>query len=183
MNKNKGLFLYDLLIKITLFILISNLGFLKWKDYQEKILIEQTKVNIYELFSTYGVKASNLNEKYFIKMDYLKKEIVILSLTRKKLETLYLPKNLRYTTIFNNLKQDIFEAEITTTGNITPSFSIYIFDSNNIARYRISLYSFDIIKYLKINIYKNLNDNKAIYNNISNFHKIWTTTSKGWKEE
>lgn len=183
MKKTDGYNLFNVLISLTIVLMLSGITFFYWRDYHENLELKRAKIEIYEFFSTYSTKAFTQNTGYHIKMDFLKREFEAYSENSTKLETLKLPKNLKYATVFENMKQDYFEASITQTGNITPSFSIYIFNYKDIAKYRVSFYGFGLIKYLKINIYKNLKDKNATYKNITDFHKNWNSLSPNWKEE
>ena len=73
--------------------------------------------------------------------------------------------------------------KITKDGNITPSFSIYIFGYDDIARYRISFYGFDMVKFMKINIYRNMKNKKVKYDNIVSYHEKFAYEEDEWKKE
>ena len=136
MKNRKGFCFINILLQISLILLLLSFGFIYFKKLIEREELIRAKTEIYEVFTTYGIKA-----------------------------------------------QEKFNAKITSHGNITPSFSIYIFDYNDIAQYRISFYGFDLIKYMQINVYRNINDTTPKYNTILNFHNKWTTTNPKWKEE
>lgn len=183
MTKNKGFYLINTLISISLILLLSTFGYVCFRNYIEMQEINRAKVEIYELFTTYSTKAFNDGKVLNVKLDYIKKEIVVYEYGVVPIDIVKLPKNLNYLTIFDRDVVQIFTGKITKNGNITPSFSIYIFDSKNIAQYRISLYGFEIIKYMKINIYRNKGDKKANYDNILRFHREWDTNNPKWEEE
>lgn len=183
MRKNKGFYLLNILISITLTLLFLTCGYICLRNYVEKQEIEKAKIEIYELFSTYTTKASNDKIELHVKLDYLKKEITVYKFMIIPIERRYLPKNLNYVTIFDSDVVDFFTGKITKNGNITPSFSIYIFDYDDIAQYRISFYGFEILKYMKINIYKNKGDKTPKYKDILKFHKNWTTHDEKWEEQ
>ena len=85
--------------------------------------------------------------------------------------------------VYNKENVEKFEVKITRDGNITPSFSIYIFGYDDIARYRISFYGFDMIKFMKINVYKNIKNKKAKYKDIVSYHEKFAYEEDGWKKE
>lgn len=183
MKNTKGFYLIEVLIVITLVLIIFSTGGIYLKKIKEKEELRKAKVILIETFTTYSTKALSLNKKYKLKFNYEKKEIEIKDKYFRLIERIYLPKTLKYITIFNKNTQLYFSAKLTNNGNITPSFTIYIFDYKDIARYRVSLYSFELIKHLQINIYKNVGDTDATYENILNFHKNWKKENINWKEE
>lgn len=183
MKKNRGFYLLNILISISIVFLIFTISYVCLRNYIERQEINRAKTEIYELFTTYATKTFHDRREKTIKLDYLKKEITVFEFNVVPIEKLLLPKRLNYVTIFDKDPVKIFTGKITKNGNITPSFSIYIFDYNNIAQYRISLYGFDIIKYMRINIYKNKRDKTPKYDNILKFHNSWTTDNPKWEEE
>lgn len=183
MYNKKAFCFIDILIQISLIFLLTSLGFICFRNYSEQQEVKRAKTEIYELFTTYATKAFNEKERFTLDFNYSTKEIVVSKTTVVKVEILKLPKNLKYITIFDKEKVEKFTANITINGNITPSFSIYIFGYDDVAKYRISLYGFDLIKYMQINIYKNLKDKTATYKNILSFHNNWTKRKIYWKEE
>lgn len=183
MKKTRGFYLIEVVLAISLVLLMINVGSTHFNNLQEEVELKKAKTQISEIFSTYASKAKNYKKKYKLEFDYLEKTICISNKASSTKKTFYLPENLSYLSIFEGNSQTNFLAFLTENGNITPSFSIYIFDSHNIARYRISLYGFDFIKYMKINVYKNLGDRNATYSEIQNYHKSWTTNNPSWEEE
>lgn len=183
MKKRRAFYFIEILIQISFVLLLLSLSFIYFKNLIEREELIKAKTEIYEVFTTYATKAFNSRTNYDVKLDYLKKEIIISEMSVIDREIIYLPKKLRYLTIFDKQIQTRFNAKITSNGNISPSFSIYIFDYNDIAKYRISFYGFDLIKYMQINIYKNIDDKTAKYSNILDFHNKWTTTNPKWTEE
>ena len=186
MKKTKGFYLINIIISLSLFLILLNIGGIYLKYQREKHELKEARIKICEIFTTYRTKALNLNKRYFLSFDYRRKIVTIFTKRDRIIKIIQLPTKLEYITIFDKEVQKIFFAEITPNGNITPSFSVYIFDYKNIARYRISLYGFELIKYFKINIYKNNEDNKVKYDNILKFHKKWAENIKNnekWEEE
>lgn len=166
MKNRKGFCFINILLQISLILLLLSFGFIYFKKLIEREELIRAKTEIYEVFTTYGIKAHNSRTNYEVKLDYLKKNITISQMSVIDKEIIHLPQNLKYITIFDKQTQEKFNAKITSHGNITPSFSIYIFDYNDIAQYRISFYGFDLIKYMQINVYRNINDTTPKYNTI-----------------
>lgn len=183
MKNKKGFCFVDIILQLGFIFLFISLGFICFKNYSEQQEVRKAKTEIYEFFTTYAIKAFNEKERFTIELDYVKKEITISVTAVVRVEILKLPKSLKYITIFDKDKKEKFTANVTVNGNITPSFSIYIFGYDDIAKYRISLYGFDLIKYMQINVYRNIDDKTATYNGILNFHNNWTKRKTHWKEE
>lgn len=183
MKNRRGFCFINILLQISLIFLLLSFGFIYFRKLIEREELMRAKTEIYEVFTTYAIKAFNSKTNFEIKLDYSKKKITVVEGSIRDKEIIYLPKTLRYITIFNNQIQEKFNPKITSNGNITPSFSIYIFGYDNIAKYRISFYGFDLIKYMQINVYKNINDTTPKYDTILFFHNNWTTTNPKWREE
>lgn len=183
MKNRRGFCFINILLQISLLFLLLSFGFVYFRKLIEREELIRAKTEIYEVFTTYATKAFNSKISFEVKLDYIKKNIIIAERSAIDKEIIHLPKKLKYITIFDNQTQEKFNAKITSNGNITPSFSIYIFGYDNIAKYRISFYGFDLIKYMQINVYKNINDTTPKYDSILIFHNKWTTRNSKWKEE
>lgn len=183
MSKNRGFYLLNILVGISLVLFSLTLGFVWLRNYVESQEIKRAKTEIYEVFATYSAEAFNSKKNLSIELNYLRKDIRIYENTMVILDKVYLPKKLNYITIYDKGPTQVFRGRITNNGNITPSFSIYIFDYSDIARYRISFYGFDIIKYMRINIYRNRKDKSARYDDILNYHNHWENVKSDWEVE
>ena len=175
MKNRKGFYLTNILFKISIVLLLINIGFAHINRQNEKREIKEAKLKIYNTVKTYANSARSKNEEYRFYLNYETKEIRI-KYYDSFIEKIQLPKNLYYATIFGDAisdysKQTKFDAKITRNGNITPSFSVYIFDYSKIARYRISFDGFQTIKFLEINIYRNHVDKDAKYEKILKYHR------------
>ena len=106
--------------------------------------------------------------------------------TNKITRVISLPKNLNY---FQTLSKSKLLLNITFTknGNISTSFSIYIFNLSDKARYKISVYGFDQNKFLKINNYRKLSNNEVYLSNINSYHELTNAERndfyKDWRKE
>lgn len=179
-DKRVGFSLIGVLVGITIILIVSNIGYIYFRNARERQEIKTAKVKICQTIQTYSSLAFKNQKEYYLIFDYNTKNIII-----KNRETnikINLPKRLEYVSIFDKKAISGRNAKITKNGNITPSFSIYIFGYDHIARYRISFFGFDIIKYMRINVYKNMGDKSATYQNISNFHKRWKYKKVKWRE-
>lgn len=182
MKKNKGFSYIEIIVTITLILGISYLSIFYYTKFQEKRDIQKAKTLILNVFSEYTVKAFDKEDDFQIKIEHFQKKIIVSDYWKEK-EQIFLPKKLRYSSVFNNEKVEKLEVRITEHGNITPSFSIYIFGYDDIVKYRISFYGFDKIRFMKINVYKNLSDRRWTYKNLMIYHKKFNPNSSKWRIE
>ncbi len=117
--------------------------------------------------------AANLSLKFqkveHIKLDFLNKKITVLDYLYRKKKSHSLPKNLIYFHTHSDY-DNLLNLKFTKNGNISKSFSVYIFDSKKNAHYKISFLGFDRSKFLKINAYRKLSNNKINLSNILEYH-------------
>ncbi|MGL4534439.1 MAG: hypothetical protein ACRCUA_05235 [Fusobacteriaceae bacterium] len=100
------------------------------------------------------------------------------------LETLKLPKNIRYKIPREDAKSELLSTNMNYTGNMSHAFSIYIFGKSDVAKYRITFYTFSQLKYLSINLYKNIDAKEADYKNIYDYNISNNAKNHlGWKKE
>lgn len=182
MKKNKGFSYIEIIVTITLILGISYLSIFYYIKLQEKRDIQKAKTLILNIFSEYTAKAFDKEDDFQIKIEHFQKKIIVSDYWKEK-EQILLPKKLRYSSVFNNEKVEKLEVRITEHGNITPSFSIYIFGYDDIVKYRISFYGFDKIRFMKINVYKNLSDRRWTYKNLMIYHKKFNPNSSKWRIE
>lgn len=183
MNKNRGYTYLNIVVSILVILSLMYVGIIYYRNLKEKIEVDEAKQKIVNIFTDYSAKAFDNEKAYNIKIDYILKKIIIYENILKEREKIKLPASLKYATVYNKENVEKFEVKITRDGNITPSFSIYIFGYDDIARYRISFYGFDMIKFMKINVYKNIKNKKAKYKNIVSYHEKFAYEEDGWRKE
>lgn len=150
-------------------------------NFRERLELEEAKIIIIGTMGKYRDMAYYTNKSYSFLIDTNGKYIEIWedkSHIEKK--RFYLPKNLRYQVPTTNMGSIV--TRITPNGNFADAFSLYIFGKNQKARYRLGFYSFLQLKYFKINLYRNVGAEGAVYGNIRNYHD--TTAAKnlvGWE--
>lgn len=183
-KKYRGFTLYETLLSTFILIIILNLSFIKYQNLKEKQSILEAKSIINEAFFYSSLNSLKAHKGFSLKIDFATKEIFILNENSKLVRHFQLPKNLTYRQTQKINNQLI---SFTKNGNISKSFSIYIFDRKNEARYRISLYGFDKSRFLKINNYKKIDKSSLKLNEISDYHKKVAedreTFNVGWKKE
>lgn len=182
MKKDRGFSYIEIIISVVLIFSISYLSAFYYEKLREKQDIQRAKTLILNLFSEYTSKAFDTENDFDIEIEHTQRRIKVLDMGRIKKEE-SLPENLKYSSVFNNEMVEKLDVKITKHGNITPSFSLYIFDYDDIVKYRISFYGFDKIKFLKINVYRNLSDKKWKYKNLMLYHKKFNPDSIHWRKE
>ena len=184
MDKRNGNISISIIMVVFLSSVILSISFVSIKRQNDTKNLNNSKILIYEIYKKYATLAFDQYKEYNIVFDYDLKEIEVLDSSKKTIEKVQLPSYVEYATVYGDNILRKIENKITVNGNITPMYSIYIFGRENIAKYRISLYGFDTLKYLRINIYKNISDKKATYGDIINFHKKFSAESnKLWEKE
>ena len=73
MKNRKGFCFINILLQISLILLLLSFGFIYFKKLIEREELIRAKTEIYEVFTTYGIKAHNSRTNYEVKLDYLKK--------------------------------------------------------------------------------------------------------------
>lgn len=182
-EKIRGIALYEMIISMLILLIFSYNIFISYSKFKENMQILEANIKLIKTFSKYRDLSYYGRESYKIDIELNKKEINFKQGTIV-LETLYLPQKLRYKIARDDIKSDLISTNMNYNGNLSHAFSIYIFGTSDIAKYRIAFYTFSQLKYLIINIYKNIDakdaDYKKIYEyNISNNGK----NHIGWKKE
>jgi len=183
MGKNTGSLSLEALILLALTALAASFGHIQIQKAKTAAQIQDAKIMITGLYKKYAVLSLDRKLIHRIVFDYGDKTIDVYDHADKKTEHADLPADIRYATVYGGAIPASFSAKITEDGNITPIFSIYLFDRKNLARYRISLYGFDVLKHLRIYVYKNRGDPTATYENIVSFHDKFSEDSKHWERE
>ena len=184
-EKNKAFSTFEIILSILIFSILLNIAFLKYKEFKELRDINEAKTKITEAFYLVSTTSLKQKRKQELELDLSAKKIVISDKTLQS-QDIELPKNLiYYNTYTSNLKN--FKFSFTKNGNISKSFSIYIFNKEKKVRYKLSFYGFDRSKFLKINSYRKKNNNEINYNNIADYHKSTNEDResfyKDWRKE
>lgn len=163
---------------------ISILGGIKFSENRETEALFQAKEKIRNVFLFY-TKQSYLDKTQKYMDIYLdSKKIEVVSFLNKKEAEIFLPKELFYEVVYDHTKKKIFTIQTTRNGNLSKAFTLYIFGKSSVAKLRISFYTFQTDKFLKINIYKNVNAKKAIRENIIDYHYSEEGQNReGWIKE
>lgn len=183
MKKTKGFTYIEVLISAILILGIMYAGTIYSRNLKEKREINEARSKIIRVFTDYSTKAFDQEKSFNVKIDHLQKKIAVYQNVITLKDEEFLPKTLKYLSVYDNEEVEKLEIKITKNGNITPSFSIYIFGYDDIAKYRLSFYGFDVIQFMKINVYKNISDKKWTYKNIMLYHKKFNPDNGKWRTE
>lgn len=182
-RKNKAFSLVEIIFTISIFSLISYSAFIQFQKFRENQEFILAKTVLVEKFYLYSQKSLLSGEKYGINLDYLQKKMEIKDKEDNILEVIELPKNIQYTTVYNKKIVENIEVKITETGNVSPSFSIFLANKNNKVYYRISILGFSMIRLLDINIYKPIKNFVMDYENIIKYNEDFDLYIKDWMVE
>ncbi|MBQ3437318.1 MAG: hypothetical protein IJG31_02240 [Fusobacterium sp.] len=154
---------------ILILTILLNLTFFKFQNFKETQSIIEAKMKITEAFSYASISSLSKHQNKIIQFHVSEKKIIISNHKFTKEKEIFLPRNLIYYSTINQ-GQPYFNINFTKNGNISQSFSIYIFGRKRYARYKISFYGFDRSKFLIINNYKNKEKNKIYLHSILKYH-------------
>lgn len=184
-NQKKGFTFLETILVLGILGILLSLGLNNYRAVEEYLALKESSNKIVSTYYYYTNKAMIDGKDFQIKNFLKEKRIEINQLGNlKKIEILKLPKNLKYTVIYENKKLNYIESKTNKWGNLNNSFTIYIFGKNNLAKYRIAFYNYQISKILKINIYKNISASEATYENIVNYHySVEGESHIGWEKE
>lgn len=185
-NKTQAFTFFETIFLILLISLCINISFIYFQKFKETQNIIEAKLKINDAFLYSSINSLNSHKEKKLQFDLVTKKIFIIDDFFKNEREFSLPKNLIYYSTLNS-NSYILNLNFTKNGNISQSFSIYIFDRKRNARYKISFYGFDRSKFLKINNYKHIGKNNINLSEISNYH-ITTNEDresfyKDWRKE
>lgn len=184
-QKNKAFSAFETILSILIISIILNFSFIRYKNFKDLQDINTAKTVLNEIFFNLSISSLKLRKKQSMKLDFLNKKIIIDNYSTKKQE-LKLPQSLSYYHTYPTYALS-FLIEFTQNGNISKSFSIYIFDRKKQARYKISFYGFDRSKFLKINNYKKISKTDINFYNILKYHDSTNEDRpnfyKDWRKE
>lgn len=184
-NKKNGFTFLEVIVTLGILGILLSLGLINYRAIEEYLSLKESSNKIVSIYYYYTNKAMVDGKMVQIKNFLKEKRIEIYYLGNpNKIEKLELSKKLKYVVVYENKKLDYMESKTNRWGNLNNSFTIYIFGKNNLAKYRIAFYNYQISKILKINIYKNISASNATYENIVNYHYSMEGENHiGWEKE
>ncbi|MCQ8211929.1 hypothetical protein NON08_05225 [Cetobacterium somerae] len=182
--KNKGLTFLETIVSVTIIFLVSSFFVYQIINYNEKMDLESSRRILQMFFMKYLNKSIYEKNKYFIEINTLEKYVSVKKLNTEEIERISLPPKLKYEIPYNNARNSKFKLETTITGNLSKSFTLYIFGYKEQVENRLAFYIFQKEKLLKINTYLNLTVKGINYNNIIEYHYSQEGENRiGWIEE
>lgn len=189
-KKNRGILLAEAVIFISIIFTLTFFIYTKYRSINEQRDIEKA-VNIFETI-VYKYSSKSLRDKkiYDFEINYNTKTVKVLGMEitggkNQVIEEFKLPEKLNYATPYDNKLIDIVKMNSTLHGNLSKSFSIYIFGYSNTVKYRTAFYIYQQNKLLKINLYRNISAGKIKYEDILDYHyeRDENAVGAGWKKE
>ncbi len=169
-KKIKAFSLIESILSILILALILNITFIKYKNFKELKAINEAKTKITNTFYLSANTTLKFQKLEYIILDTVNKKLLVLDDYFRRKKQVNLPKNLIYSHTSSETDNQL-NIKFTKNGNISKSFSIYIFDSRENARYKIAFYGFDRSKFLKINTYRKFSDSKIKLEDIPKYNK------------
>ncbi|MGL4393435.1 MAG: pilus assembly FimT family protein [Fusobacteriaceae bacterium] len=182
-KKKNGFTIIEITVTTSILMILIYAIQLGYSSYKENLLLTEAATKIVTTISMYRDKAYYENVNYTLSFEILDKKILIKD-TKTFSAEIKIPAEPFYKIISTDVSTSKLTTTIYQTGNLSKAFSLYIFNSKKIAKYRISFYIFSQLKFLSINLYKNLSDGQATYDNIENYHKVLNVTGNNkWTKE
>lgn len=176
-NKKKGFFLFEFLVILSIILFLFSFSYVKILKIREEKDLEKAVLTISKTLEEYSTKSLLTSIGYKIKLNYNLYKIEIKKKSENKIleESINLPNKLKYRipyTINGSLKLlSNMDIETTINGNISDSFTTYIFDYKGIVKYRIAIYNFQENRLVKINIYKKIAGEKISEEELLDYHQ------------
>lgn len=183
---NKAFTFFETILSVLLLSLFLNFAFIQYQNFKEKQSIIEAKLKINEIFLYSSLNSLNSHKSKDLQLNLITKKIYAMNSSFQVEKEINLPKNLTYYSTHHS-NSHILNLSFTKNGNISKSFSIYIFGQKKNVRYKISFYGFDRSKYLKINNYKYIGKYKISLSEILNYHNFTNEDRdsfyKDWRKE
>lgn len=184
--KKGGFSLLELSVTMLLIIVLIQTAIHYYRNYQENLDIQLAKHKISKTFRLYSLKSFYYEREYYFLISDLEKSILIKNDVFHLEEKIVLPSRLSYHLTSSSV-QNLSYGHFTKHGNISPSFSIYIFDSSKDARYKITFSSFQQTRIVRIRHYKKISNKKFLKENIEEYHRRTNEDRvlffQDWREE
>ena len=185
MKRKKGIISLEIIVSLFIISILISLTYIKFQNINEKKDIERAVGIFQTLIYKYSNKSLLLKKTYNIEINHKQKIINVKDIQNKVVEEIKLPEKLKYMTPYDKVIVKQMEFNTTISGNLSKSFSVYIFNYSDEAEYRIAYYSFQQSRILKINSYRNINAGKIKCDEILRYHyeADENEARKGWQKE
>jgi type II secretory pathway pseudopilin PulG len=183
-KRDRGYSLVETVVVIAIFFIFLSIGSIKYRNLKETRSLLEGKIKIQDTFQRYVDLSFDSNTIYELEIDFKAYTIVIRdSIKREMIERVNLPSDINYATPYDGIKKDKFKTTTTKNGNLSDSFTIYLFDYKKKARYRVAFYIYQKNQILKINTYINISA-EANYDEIVTYHESNSGQNHiGWEKE
>ncbi|MGL6064509.1 MAG: pilus assembly FimT family protein [Fusobacteriaceae bacterium] len=183
MKKNNGFSILEIIINLAFISIFAFLVHISYKSYLETRAFNYAITQIVGTISKYRDLSYYNNKSIYLTFSTYNKEIIFES-NFLVLEKIILPDLLEYRIPHKNIYGGTLKTSILPSGNLSHAFTIYLFNSKSLAKYRIAFYTFSQFKFLTINLYKNISAGDITLDNLASYHE--TNQSKnlvGWEKE
>lgn len=184
--KKGGFSLLELSVTMLLIIILIQTSLHYYRNYQENLGIQLAKHQISKLFRLYSLKSFYHEKEYYFLVSDSEKFILVKNDVFDLEEKISLSTQLSYHLTSSSV-QNLKYGHLTKHGNISPSFSIYIFDASKNARCKITFSSFQQTKIVRIRRYERNSKKKILKENIEDYHKRTNENRllffQDWREE
>ncbi len=183
MNKHNGFSILEIIINLAFISFFTFLIHINYKNYLETRAFNYAITQIIAVISKYRDLSYYSNKTIYLTFNTYGKEIIIEN-NFLILEKIDLPKIIQYRIPHKNIHSGTLKTSILPSGNLSHAFTIYLFNSKSLGKYRIAFYTFSQFKFLTINLYKNVSAGDITLDNLTTYHE--SSQSKnliGWKKE
>lgn len=183
-SRREGFTLIEMVAAVAIISILSGFTYIGYGYFQEEILIQRAHAQVIGTVKRYREKAFYGNQNYRFTVDCSKKILLVEdTILLKILERIELPEKLRYKLSLSESQLGV-TADITIDGNMSRAFTLYIFGRSSTARSRIAFYTFSQLKYLTVNLYRNISAKDATYENLINYHGTSASQNLiGWERQ
>lgn len=183
----KGFTLIELVVVVALSTILLRTASISVANMLERRALEEAKNRMIEVLRLYTDKSFNEAEEYNINLDYTDEVIRVRDADGNIEEEIELPEMLRYyVNIDFDGDPDREEIRTTVKGGVKRlltdqliNFSIYVYDRNENARYRIAVDGINASRLVHINVDQNRSATTATWSN----RTTYTFNGSDWERE
>lgn len=184
---NKGDFsLLEVCVSALLVMIVIQISTSLYRNYQEHLDLQLAKIKISKLFYLYSMKSFYQRKAYYFTISDIEKTIEVKNSFFLLENKVVLPNHLSYYLTSNSVLDQKY-GHLTRNGNISPSFSIYLFGYQGFVKDKITFSSFEETKILRLRQYHKIKGKSVDMENIQKYHLETNKNRKlfyqEWREE